>query len=91
LRSGRSWSPFAFLVRTSGQVESELIYIFACLLIVWAADHYRNLTKRLEDEEKFRKLTVDELAHRLKNKVATIQSIINFQLRDSPQIREPPS
>jgi two-component sensor histidine kinase len=54
---------------------------------VWAADHYRKVTKRLEDEEKFRKLAVDELAHRQKNKLATIQSIISFQLRDDPQIR----
>jgi two-component sensor histidine kinase len=44
--------------------------------------------KQLEDEEKFRELTVDELAHRLKNKLATIQSIISFQLRDDPQIRD---
>jgi two-component sensor histidine kinase len=80
--------PFTFLLRTSGQVGSELIYFFACLLIVWGADHYRSLTKRLEDEENFRKLTVDELAHRLKNKIATIQSIISFQLRDDPQTRE---
>ena len=33
-------------------------------------------------------MTVDELAHRLKNKLATIQSIISFQLRDNPQIRD---
>jgi two-component sensor histidine kinase len=64
------------------------MYFSACLLIVWGADHYRNITKRLEDEEKFRKLAVDELAHRLKNKLATIQSIISFQLRDDPQIRD---
>jgi two-component sensor histidine kinase len=58
------------------------------LLIVWAADRHRSLTKRLQDEEKFRKLTVEELAHRLKNKIATIQAIISFQLRDSPQTRD---
>ena len=46
------------------------------------------LTNRLEDEEKFRKLAVDELAHRLKNKLATIQSIISFQLRDEPPVRD---
>ena len=44
--------------------------------------------KRLEDEEKFRKLAVEELAHRLKNKLATIQSIISFQLREEPQVRD---
>ena len=80
--------PFTLLFKTSGQVESELIDFFACLLVVWAADHYRRLTQRLEDEEQFRKLTVEELAHRLKNKVATIQSIISFQLRDDPQTRD---
>jgi two-component sensor histidine kinase len=55
---------------------------------VWAAEHYRRLTKGLEDEENFRKLAVEELAHRLKNKLATIQSIISFQLRDEPQTRD---
>jgi K+-sensing histidine kinase KdpD len=73
---------------TLGQQISLLTYFFACLLIVWGADHYRRLSQRLEDEEKFRRLTVDELAHRLKNKLATIQSIISFQLRDDPQIRD---
>ena len=50
--------------------------------------HYRKLTRRLEDEEKFRKLTVEELAHLLKNKLATIQSIISFRLREQPQARD---
>jgi two-component sensor histidine kinase len=44
--------------------------------------------KRLEDEEKFRKLAVEELAHRLRNKLATIHSIISFQLREEPQVRD---
>ena len=80
---------------TNAQQIGLLTYLFASLLIVWGADHHRRLTKRLEDEEKFRKdeekfrkLAVDELAHRLKNKLATIQSIISFQLRDDPQIRD---
>jgi hypothetical protein len=79
---------FAFLPRTTEEVISLLIYLFASLLIVWPADHYRRLTKRLEDEETFRKLAVEELAQRLKNKIATIQSIISFKLRDSPRARE---
>jgi two-component sensor histidine kinase len=79
---------FAFLPRTTEEVISLLIYLFACLLIVWAADHYRRLMMRLEDEEKFRKLAVEELAHRLRNKIATIQSIISFKLRDNPQTRD---
>jgi two-component sensor histidine kinase len=79
---------FTFFPVTFGQQISLLTYLFASLLIVWGADHYRKITKRLEDEENFRKLAVDELAHRLKNKLATIQSIISFQLRDEPQIRD---
>ena len=79
---------FEFSSLTSGQAISILSYLFASLLIVWAADHYRRLTKRLEDEENFRKLAVEELAHRLKNKLATIQSIISFQLRDEPQTKD---
>jgi two-component sensor histidine kinase len=78
---------FTFLPLTAGQEIDLATYVFASLLIVWAADHYRRLTKRLEDEEKLRKLSVEELAHRLKNKLATIQSIISFQLREEPQIR----
>jgi two-component sensor histidine kinase len=79
---------FTFFPVTFGQQIGLSMYFFASLLIVWGADHYRKITKRLEDEEKFRKLAVDELAHRLKNKLATIQSIISFQLRDEPQIRD---
>ena len=51
------------------------------------ADKYRQLAERLQDEEKFRKLAVEELSHRLKNKVATILSIINFPLREHPKIK----
>ena len=65
-----------------------LAYLLSSTLIIWGADHYRRVRKRLEDEEKFRKLAVEELAHRLKNKLATIQSIISFQLRDEPQVRD---
>src|SRR5689334_17333928 len=38
----------------------------------------RRLAERLQNEENLRKLAVQELAHRLKNKIATIQSIISY-------------
>ena len=79
---------FAFFPLAPGIETKVLAFLFASALIVWGADHYRRLKQRLEDEEKFRKLAVEELAHRLKNKIATIQSIISFQLRDSPQTRD---
>ena len=88
-----SWWAFlppygAFLPLSTSDQINVLDYVFVSLLIVWAVDHYRRISNRLEDEEKFRKLTVDELAHRLKNKLATIQSIISFQLREEPPVRD---
>jgi two-component sensor histidine kinase len=83
-----AWSAFAPYPVTPGAEIKLLGYVFACTLIIWGADHYRRLMKRLEDEERFRKLAVEELAHRLKNKLATIQSIISFQLREEPQVRD---
>ena len=78
----------SFLPLTVAQQISLIFYFLTSLIIVWAADHYRKVTKRLEDEEKFRELAVEELAHRLKNKVATIQSIISLRLREDPQTRD---
>jgi two-component sensor histidine kinase len=81
--------PYTSLLPLSRADEINLAtYFVASALIVWATDHYRRLTKRLKDEEGFRKLAVDELAHRLKNKVATIQAIVSFRLRDYPQVRD---
>ena len=80
--------PMAFFPLKPGQVISLIAYVITCLIIVSAAEHYRRLTKRLEDEQKFRELAVEELAHRLKNKVATIQSIVSLRLRDDPQARD---
>ena len=81
--------PYGAFLSLSASNQIDLLgYVLASLLIVWATDHYRRLTNCLEDEEKFRKLAVDELAHRLKNKLATIQSIISFQLRDEAPVRD---
>src|SRR4029434_3338892 len=80
--------PMVFFPLKPGQVISLIAYLITCLILVWAAEHYRRLTKRLEDEQKFRELAVEELAHRLKNKVATIQSIVSLRLREDPQARD---
>ena len=62
-------------------------YVFSASLLIWGANSYRGLAGRLEREEGLRKLAVVELAHRLKNKIATIQSIISYQLRGQPQLK----
>jgi two-component sensor histidine kinase len=87
--------PFSFLsFKSEGELEL-VIYLAACAFIVWGADSYRrlvrrhrDLTVRLLEEEKFGKVVVEELAHRLKNKIATIQSIVSYQLRGQPELRD---
>lgn len=64
------------------------IYALTCALLIWGAESYRRLASHLQNEENLRKLAVDELAHRLKNKIATIQSILSYQLRDQPRLRD---
>jgi two-component sensor histidine kinase len=64
------------------------LYALVSLLIVWGADHHRGLREQLENERALLKLTMEELTHRLRNKVATIQSIISFQLREHPAPRK---
>jgi two-component sensor histidine kinase len=79
---------FSFYVSRKGDVVSLLTYCAGSVLIVWAGDYFRSLSKRLEDEENFRQLAVQELSHRLKNKIATIQAIIAIQFREHPQVRD---
>ena len=85
----------AFLLPNVGFFPSEtafelelLTYAVACALIVWGANSYRRLTERLREEERLRVLAVEELAHRLKNKISTIQSIVSYQLREQPRLRD---
>jgi two-component sensor histidine kinase len=80
--------PLAFLPLTSGARISLIAYLVTSLIIVWAADHYRKLTKRLEDEEKFRQLAVEELAHRLKKQSGHDSVLVSLRLREDPQLRD---
>ena len=64
---------FAFTPLTLGVQTKLLAFLFACALIIWGANRYRRLLSRLEEEQELRELAVGELAHRLKNKIATIQ------------------
>lgn len=77
---------FALLPLKFGQGVSFLSYLVVALLIVWGAGYYRRF-RVVQDDERMRKLAVEELGHRLKNKIAMIQSIINYQLRESPELR----
>jgi two-component sensor histidine kinase len=70
-----------------------LIYWAVCGVTIWAVEHYRgiaahqrDISKRLIEEEEYRKLLVDELQHRLKNKTSTLHAVLHQVLADQPQV-----
>ena len=70
-----------------------LIFWAVCGLTIWGVEHYRTIVaqqreiaKRLIQEEEYRKLIVDELQHRLKNKTSTIHAVLHQVLQDQPQV-----
>jgi two-component sensor histidine kinase len=70
-----------------------LIFLMVCGLTIWGVEHYRSIaahqrriSKRLIEEEEYRRLLVDELQHRLKNKLSTIHAVLHQVLQDQPQI-----
>jgi two-component sensor histidine kinase len=70
-----------------------LIFEAVCGLTIWGVEHYRSvaadqrkIARRLTEEETYRKLVVDELQHRLKNKLSTIHAVLHQVLQDQPQI-----
>jgi two-component sensor histidine kinase len=62
-------------------------------LVIWGVGHYRSLaskqreiSERLIQEREYRRLIVDELQHRLKNKVSTIHAVLHQVLQNQPQV-----
>jgi two-component sensor histidine kinase len=69
------------------------IYILVCGLTIWGVEHYRSIaaqqreiSKSLIREEEYRKLVVNELQHRLKNKISTVHAVLHQVLHDQPKI-----
>jgi two-component sensor histidine kinase len=69
-----------------------VLYWSVSALTIWGVEHYRSLlieqrriAKRLIEEEEYRKLLVEELQHRLKNKVSTVHAVVHQVLHDEPQ------
>ncbi|MEW6645386.1 MAG: sensor histidine kinase [Pseudomonadota bacterium] len=67
------------------------VYLATCGVFVWGVAHYRGIvarhratTDRLVAEERYRKLIVEELQHRLRNKASTIHAVARQVLRDHP-------
>jgi two-component sensor histidine kinase len=67
-------------------IVSYLLFAASSLVIVWAAKSYRDLLWRLRNEEERRQLLNRELAHRIRNTLAIVETVINRTLRDQPQL-----
>ena len=70
-----------------------LIYWAVCALTIWGVSHYRSIvveqrriSRRLIEEEEYRKLLIAELQHRLKNKVSTLHAVLHQVLEKEPEI-----
>lgn len=68
-------------------IVSYFLFAVSSLVIVWAAKSYRDLLWRLRDEEERRQLLNRELAHRIRNTLAIVESVISRTLRDQPELR----
>jgi two-component sensor histidine kinase len=77
----------------SARIVLLMIYWAVCGVAIWGVEHYRaiaahqrQISKRLIEEEEYRKLIVDELQHRLKNKTSTVHAVLHQVLADQPQV-----
>jgi two-component sensor histidine kinase len=77
----------------SARFALMFIYLIVCGFAIWGIEHYRSIasnqrdiSRRLIEEEEYRKLIVDELQHRLKNKLSTIHAVLHQVLHDQPQV-----
>jgi two-component sensor histidine kinase len=75
------WNSF-----TTEHVVSICLFVIASAAIMWIAQQYRVLLRRLDEEENYRQVVVDELGHRVKNKLATIYAILRHELRGHDDI-----
>ena len=84
---------FSGAVADSARLALLMIFWAVCGLTIWGVEHYRTIVaqqreiaRRLIEEEEYRKLLVDELQHRLKNKTSTIHAVLHQVLQDQPQV-----
>jgi two-component sensor histidine kinase len=95
LASGTLGVTVNFSDATADSARFALLLVFwtVCGLTIWGVEHYRSIVaqqrqiaKRLISEEEYRKLVVEELQHRLKNKLSTIHAVLHQVLHDQPKI-----
>ena len=70
------------------QVVAFSLYGLSSGFIIWASEQYRHVVRRLDEEQHYRRLVVDELRHRLRNKLAVVQAVLGHELRAHAKITE---
>src|ERR1700759_3896366 len=84
-----------FSAATADVARVVLLVIFwlVAALTIWGVAHYRSMvvqqrevSQRLIQEEGYRKLVVEELQHRAKNKLSTIHAVLHQVLHNQPQV-----
>jgi two-component sensor histidine kinase len=77
----------------SARVALLLIFWLVSGLTIWGIEHYRaiaaqqrQISKRLIQEEEYRRLIVSELQHRLKNKLSVIHAVLHQVLEKEPKV-----
>lgn len=70
-----------------------VIFMIVSGLTIWGVEHYRSvaarqreISRRLIREEEYRKLVIDELQHRLKNKLSAVHAVLHQVLQNQPQV-----
>jgi two-component sensor histidine kinase len=79
------WNLESFRVE---QAVSLVLYGTSSVVIVWVAESYRGLLRRLRGEEATIRLLNLELVHRIKNMLAGVQAIVGQSLRDQQNLLE---
>ena len=79
---------FSMSSLSTADLVSLGLFFFAALAIIWIADRYRAVLRRLDEEESYRKVVVEELGHRVKNKLATVYAILRHELRGHRDVWE---
>lgn len=63
---------------------SYFLFAISSVVIVWTARSYRDLLWQLREEQDRRQLLNHELAHRIRNTLTIVQSVIGQSLREHP-------
>ena len=88
VRLGRDIDALANATAAFAEHKAFVLPKFRVRELAVAAENMKSAAERLAAEENFRKRVVEELAHRLRNKIATIQAIVGYELRGNSQLRD---